>query len=56
MAANENVSTQPKFEIGITGIIQNVCSGQLDHKTEKLKNCSKTNNYFPLEVKFHENN
>ena len=27
MAANENVLTQPKFELGITGIIQNVFQG-----------------------------
>ena len=27
MEANENAITQPKFELGITGIIQNVFQG-----------------------------
>ena len=27
MAANENVLTQPKFDLGICGIIQNVFQG-----------------------------
>ena len=27
MATNENALTQPKFELGITGIIQNVFQG-----------------------------
>ena len=35
MAANENNLTQPKFELGITGIIQNVFQGD---ETTKPKN------------------
>ena len=32
MAANENDLTQPKFELGITGIIHNVFQGDLTTK------------------------
>ena len=34
MAANENALTQPRFELGITGIIQNVFQGDKT-KTQK---------------------
>ena len=38
MAANENALTQPKFELGICGIIQNVFQGDYTtkQKFEKL--------------------
>ena len=49
MTANENAITQPKFELGITGIIQKCVSELLDHKTEKLENCWKKINFFPQE-------
>ena len=64
MAANENALTQPKFELGITGIIQNVFQGDKTTK-QKTKNCWEKINYFPreggrvgglpLHEKFHEN-
>ena len=46
MPANENTLTQPKVELGICGIIQDVFQG--DYTTQKkLKNCWKKINYFP---------
>ena len=64
VAANENALTQPKYELGICGIIQNVFQGDYTTK-QKLKNCWEKNNYFPreggggggipLHGKFHEN-
>ena len=46
MAANENALTQPKFELGNTGIKQNVFLGVLTTK-QKIENCWKKINYFP---------
>ena len=34
MAANENALTQPKFELGITGIIHNLFQG--DYTTKQI--------------------
>ena len=42
MAANENALTQPKFELGITGIIQNVFQGDYTTK-QKIEKLLETN-------------
>ena len=47
-ATNENALTQPKFEIGITGIIQNVFQGDYTTK-QKQTIVGKQINYFPRE-------
>ena len=48
MAANENALTQPKFELGITGIINNVFQGDQTTKQIFLKLLEKID-YFPRE-------
>ena len=47
MDANENALTQPTFEPGITGIIQNVFRGNKTTNKQKMKNCWKKINHFP---------
>ena len=49
MAANENDLTQPKFELGIKGIIHDVFQGDQTTKQTKTKNRWKKINYFPRE-------
>ena len=49
MAANENALTQPKFELGISGIIHNVFQGDQNKKRIFLKIVGKKINYFPRE-------
>ena len=46
MADNENALTQPKFDLGICGIIQNVFQGGYTTK-QKIENCWKDINHFP---------
>ena len=46
MAANENALTQPKFELGICGIIQNVFQG--DYTTKQ-----KFEIFFEILIIFH---
>ena len=41
MAGNEIALTQPKFKLGITGIIQNVFQGYKTTEQKKSKNCWK---------------
>ena len=48
MAANENALTQPKFELGITGIIHNVFQGDQTTKQIFKKNLGKID-YFSRE-------
>ena len=45
IAADENAVTQPKFELGIFGIIQNVFNGDKTKK-QKLKKLLENINYF----------
>ena len=47
MAANENALTQPKFELGITGIIQNVVRDNYTTK-QKIEKLLKTQQLFSL--------
>ena len=48
MAANENALTQPKFELGITGIKHNVF--QMDYTTKQIFfKLLEKNYYFPRE-------
>ena len=71
MAANENALTQPKFELGISGIIHNVFQGDQTTKQILKKIVGKQIIIFhatlvlmvllvgggvPLHGKFHENN
>ena len=63
MAANENALTQPKFELGITGIIHNLFQGDTTTKQIFLKIVLQKLIIFhgrgagvPLHGKFHGNN
>ena len=66
MTANDNAPTQPKFNLGITGIIHNVFQSDQTTKQKNEKLLENNNDFpregggggwgLPLHGKFHENN